>query len=129
MAVNAKQLRRWFSVVSAIMVMLGAVFAFYGLGILPTRREVLWPWTNAVYGATFMGWGATLFFVGRLAFRRHDPELMKCLLYGLIVWFPVESGFSAYLGVWFNVGVDVAVLAVLSLPLIVGIRSLNKGKP
>jgi hypothetical protein len=70
--------------------------------------------------------GTTLFFVGRLAFRRRDPDSMKALLYGLIVWFPVESVFSAYLGIWFNVGVDVAVLAVLSLPLIIAVRFLDK---
>jgi hypothetical protein len=46
---------------------------------------------NAVYGATFMGWGATLFFVGRLAFLRRDPAVMKALLYGLFVWFPLGS--------------------------------------
>jgi len=76
----------------------------------------------------FQDWGATLFFVGRLAFRRRDSELMKALLYGLFVWFPVESLFSAYFRVWFNVGVDVAVLAVLSLPLIITIRLLDETK-
>ncbi len=52
---------------------------------------------------------------------------MKALLYGLFVWFPVEALFSAYLGVWFNVGVDVAVPAVLGLPLIIAIRSAPGG--
>ncbi len=50
---------------------------------------------------------------------------MKALLYGLLVWFPAEALFSAYFGVWFNVGVDIAVLAVLSLPLVIAIRSLS----
>ncbi len=36
-----------------------------------------------------MGWGTTLFFVGRLAFRRNDPDLLKTLLYGLAVWLVV----------------------------------------
>ena len=106
----------------------GLFFAFVGLAVLPVNRQVLSPWQNAVYGATFMGWGATLFFVGRLAFRRRDSELMKALLYGLFVWFPVESLFSAYFRVWFNVGVDVAVLAVLTLPLIITIRLLDETK-
>lgn len=30
----------------------------------------------------------------------------------------VEGLFSAYLGVWFNVGIDIAVLALFSFPLI-----------
>ena len=123
-----QQLKAWFAVVCTIMVVLGAVFAIFGLGMLPVQGKVFLPWLNAVYGATFMGWGATLFFVGRLAFRRRDPELMKALLYGLFVWFPVESLFSVYLGVWFNVGVDVAVLAVLSLPLIIAAGLLRREK-
>jgi hypothetical protein len=126
--VNLNRLRLWFAVVCIIMVLVGLFFAFVGLGVLPVNRQVLLRWQNAVYGATFMGWGATLFFVGRLAFRRRDSELMKALLYGLFVWFPVESLFSAYFHVWFNVGVDVAVLAVLSLPLIITIRLLDETK-
>jgi hypothetical protein len=47
---------------------------------------------------------------------------MKALLYGLTVWLVVEGLFSAYLGVWFNVGVDIGVLALFSLPLIISIR-------
>jgi hypothetical protein len=123
---DTRRLMSWFSVVSSIMVVIGLFFAFFGLAMLPVDAAVLLPWENAVYGATFMGWGTTLFLVGRLAFRRRDADLMKALLVGLLVWFPVESLFSAYLGVWFNVGVDVAVLALLSLPLLIAVRSLSK---
>lgn len=128
--VSATRMKRiplmlWFSVVSALMVPIGLFFAFAGLAVLPVDRAVLSPWQNGVYGATFMGWGATLFFAGRLAFQRNDRDLMKALLYGLLVWFPVEALFSAYFGVWFNVGVDIAVLVVLSLPLVIAIRSLS----
>jgi hypothetical protein len=126
--VNLHRLRSWFGFACIIMVLVGLFFAFFGLGVLPVDRQVLSPWQDAVYGATFMGWGATLFFVGRLAFQRRDPDLMKALLYGLFVWFPVEALFSMYFRVWFNVGVDVAVLAVLSLPLIIAIRLLHETK-
>ncbi len=75
-----------------------------------------------------MGWGVTLFFVGRVAFRKNDPDLMRALLYGLVIWLIVEAAFSIYFGVFFNVGVDVAVLALFSIPLIKGIRHM-KSKP
>ncbi len=42
------------------MVVLGLVFAFFGLGMLPVDRQVFQPWFNSVYGATFMGWGAAV---------------------------------------------------------------------
>jgi hypothetical protein len=123
---NAKQTLAWFSVVSAILVLFGIVYAFFGLAILPVNRETLLPWESAIYGAIMMGWGTTLLLVGRLAFRRNDSDLMKALLYGLIVWLIVEAAFSAYLRVWFNVGVDVAVLALFSIPLLGGIGHPNE---
>jgi hypothetical protein len=118
-----KQMTIWFSIVSIILTLFGILYAFLGLGILPVNRDVLLQWESALYGAIMMGWGIILFFVGRLALQRNDSELMKALLYGLMVWLAVEALFSAYLGVWFNVGVDIGVLALFSIPLI---RSLWK---
>jgi hypothetical protein len=71
-----------------------------------------------------MGWGTTLFLVGRIAFRRGDRELMVATLCGLAVWLAVEAVFSAYLGVFFNVVVVVAVFALFSTPLIMRLRQL-----
>lgn len=70
-----------------------------------------------------MGWGVTLLMVGRVAFSRGDAELMRILPYGLSIWLIVEGLFSAHLGVWFNVGVDVAVLGLFAFPLIRGVSS------
>ncbi len=76
-----------------------------------------------------VGWGVTLLMVGRIAFRRNDTELMKVLLWGIILWLIIEGFFSAYLGVWFNVGVDIAVLGLFSFPIVTFIGSQNrKGK-
>ena len=119
---NSKQLMMWFGIVSTILVLVGFVFAFFGLKILPVESATLLPWQSAIYGAIMMGWGTTLFGVGRLAFRRNYADLMKALLYGLVVWLVVEVGFSVYLRVWFNVGVDIAVLALFGIPLWKGIE-------
>ena len=120
---SPKPLLLWFSSVSAILVIVGVVFAFFGLRILPVDRATLLPWQSAIYGAIMMGWGTTLLLVGRIAFRRSDPQLMRALIYGLIVWLAVEATFSIYFRVWFNVGVDIAVLALFSIPLLTAIRS------
>ena len=111
-----------FSIVSIILVLFGILYAFFGLGILPVDRDVLLQWESALYGAIMMGWGVTLFFVGRLAIQRNDPDLSRALLYGLTAWLVVEALFSAYLGVWFNVVVDIGVLALFSIPLMKSIR-------
>ena len=125
---NIELLMVWFSVVSAILVLVGVGFAFFGLDILPVSKSVLLQWESAIYGAIMIGWGTTLFLAGRLAFRRNDAELMKILLFGLIVWLVVEAIFSFYLGVFFNVGVDLAVLALFSFPLMKAIREAGQGK-
>lgn len=104
----------------------GVVFAVFGLGILPVDRAVLEAWESAIYGAIMLGWGTTLFFVGRLALRRNDPELLRPLLAGVAVWLIVEAVFSARFGVWFNVGVDAGVLALFGAPLLAAIRSAGK---
>ena len=82
---SPKRMLAWFSTVSIILVLFGILYAFWGLGILPVQKGVLLRLESALYGAIMMGWGTTLFFIGRLAFQRNDPELMKTLLDGLIV--------------------------------------------
>jgi hypothetical protein len=123
---HLKLFMRWLSLVSGILVIAGIVFSFFGLAILPVDHDVLLPWQSALYGAIMIGWGMTLFFSGRLAFRRKDAELMKNLLYGLVVWLLVEALFSLYFGVFFNIGVDIAVLVLFTIPLTQGIRSIKR---
>lgn len=121
---NTKQMKIWFSTISTILIFWGIVFAFFGLDILPVRNmDILLPWESALYGAIMMGWGVTLLMVGRIAFSRNDTELMKAMLYGIVLWLIVEGLFSAYLNVWFNVGVDIAVLVLFSFPIIKVLRS------
>ncbi len=127
MMMNSKLLMTWFSVVSVLLVLAGALFAFFGLGVLPVNKDVLLQWESAIYGAIMIGWGATLLLAGQLAFRRNDTELMKLLLVGLAAWLIVEALFSLYLGVFFNVGVDIGVLALFSFPLIKTIRERGHG--
>jgi hypothetical protein len=121
---STKQMTIWFSTISTILVLWGIVFAFFGLDVLPViNKDILLPWESALYGAIMMGWGVTLLMVGRIAFSRNDAELLKALLFGIVLWLVVEGLFSAYLGVWFNVGVDIAVLVLFSFSIIKVLRS------
>ena len=92
---------------------------------MPSDKGILLSWESAIYGAIMIGWGATLLLIGRLAFIRKDAELMKIMLFGLAIWLIIEAVYSLYLGVLFNVGVDIAVLVLFSIPLIFGIRFLK----
>jgi hypothetical protein len=126
---QVKTLTVWFSVVSCIMVFAGLIFSFFGFGFFPPSilpKNVLLSWVSAIYGAVMIGWGTTLFLLGRLAFRRNDIALMKVMLLGIAVWLIIEALFSAFLGVFFNVGVDFAVLVLFAFPLIKSIRNLKR---
>ena len=120
---DTKHLAIWFSIVSTILVLFGLLYVFFGLGVLPVDKKVLLDWESGLYGAIMVGWGINLLLVARIAFRRNDAELMKALLYGIVLWLVFEAGVSVYLGVWFNAGVDVAVLALFSFPLVKALRS------
>ncbi len=118
----------WFSIVSIILILFGILYCFVGLKILPLDKSVLLDWESDLYGAIMIGWGSTLFLLGRLAFRRKDKELMKIMLYGIIIWLVMEALFSFYLGVYFNVGVDIAVATLFAYPIIKGVKHIAKEK-
>lgn len=116
---RAKVLLWWFTAMSVILVLWGVVFTVFGLDVLPVvNRAMLLQWESALYGAIMIGWGTTLFLVGRVALRRGDAELAKFPLVGITAWLVIEAALSARFGVWFNVGVDVVVLALFVVPLI-----------
>ncbi|MHB9056241.1 MAG: hypothetical protein ACYC2P_08840 [Paludibacteraceae bacterium] len=122
---NSNKLRIWFSAVSVILILFGLLYCFAGLKILPVDKVILPDWESAIYGAIMIGWGTTLFLLGRLAFRRPDKELMKILLVGIILWLVIEAAFSLYLGVYFNVGVDIGVAILFSFPIIKALRQIE----
>jgi hypothetical protein len=122
---NQNRLNIWFSTVSIILILFGILYCFVGLKILPVAKDVLLDWESALYGAIMIGWGSTLFFVGRIAFRRQDKELLKVLLLGIILWLFIEGAFSFYHGVYFNVGVDIAVAILFAFPILKTLKRID----
>ncbi len=123
MIMNNRKSAVWFQAVTVILILFGLLFVFFGLRIFSDNvalvpRDVLLPWESALYGAVMLGWGVTLLLVGRAAFRREDRELKRALLVGIAVWLAGEAATSAWLGVWYNVGVDVVVLVLFGIPLL-----------
>lgn len=108
----------WFRIVSVILMLFGILYIFVGLKILPVQRNVLVDWESALYGALMIGWSTTLLLIGQVAFQRNDQELKRALFIGLLVWLAGEAAASVWLGVWFNVGVDVGVFALFWVPLL-----------
>ena len=69
MMMNSKLLMTWFSVVSVLLVLAGAFFAFFGLGVLPVNKDVLLQWESAIYGAIMIGWARHFSLPGSLHFE------------------------------------------------------------
>jgi hypothetical protein len=119
-----KKLGLWFQIVTVILILFGLLYTFVGLklfsepgiGLIP--KDVILDWESALYGAIMIGWGITLLMVGRIAFKQNSQELKTAMLAGLAAWLIVEAIASVWYGVWFNVGVDVAVLALFAVPLL-----------
>lgn len=119
---NGRSAETWFRIVTLILILFGLFYVLFGLRVfsewLPIiPHGVLLPWESALYGAIMVGWGLTLFIVGRLALRRNDSELKRALLTGLAAWLLLEAAASAWFGVWFNVGVDIVVIFLFGVPL------------
>jgi hypothetical protein len=119
---NGRTAAMWFRIVTSILILFGLFFACFGFKVFSDvirliPHEVLLPWTSALYGTIMVGWGVTLLLVGRVAFRQQDGELKRALLMGLATWLALEAAASAWLGVWFNVGVDLAVFILFAIPL------------
>ncbi len=118
----------WISLAGVIGVLFGIFYAFFGLESLPVYQKfvpdaVYVPWSNGLYGSTFIGFSVLLFFVGRHAFQNNDKTLMKALLYGIMSWLIIEAFFSFYYGIYINVVVDIALTLFLGFPLVLGIRA------
>ncbi len=128
---NSKFLIIWFSVAGIIGISFGLFYAFFGLMGFPAYhilvpKESITAWSNGLYGASFIGFSVLLFFVGRHAFQENDKWLMKTLLYGISSWLIVEVAFSFYYKVYFNIGVDVALMLFFGYPLMKGLQSSSK---
>ncbi len=120
-----QKLALWFKTVTVILIGFGLLYFFLGLKIFSYTvplipHDVILNWESALYGAIMLGWGVTLLLLGRLAFARDDKELKKVLVIGIATWLAFEAAASAWLGVWFNVGVDVAVGLLFAFPLLRG---------
>lgn len=118
---------RWMTFAGVIGLAFGVFYSIFGLGGLPAYHKLvpatsLEPWSNGLYGAVFIGFCILLLFIGRYAFQINDKKLMRILLYGVGSWLAVEALYSLIYGIYFNVGIDIALMVLLGFPLLKGIK-------
>jgi hypothetical protein len=79
-------------------------------------------WVYGAWGATIAGWGTSMLFVVHRALRRGERWAWYGIAGGLLVWYLVDTGISAYFQVWFNVVFNTLIAVLFALPL-AGIRA------
>lgn len=129
MKLNLNILLRIFTLVSIIGLVWGIIFTLFGFTFFPAAilpRAHLLSWVSSIYGSILVGWSVTLILLGRLAFRRKDTELMNILNIGIFVWLLIEAVASFATDVYFNIGVDILVFLMLTIPLRLGINTIKK---
>jgi hypothetical protein len=128
--------QRWLVAVSVIVVVFGLFMAFFnrtplfdlfnqgvnpafwGSGAPPVEVGLFQRWAYGVLGATMAGWGLTLLFLARQAFRRRERWAWNAILAGILLWFVVDESISLTSGVYFNAAFNLVFLVLVGLPLI-----------
>jgi hypothetical protein len=118
-------LRSWILAVSGVVILAGLGFVFIDPSIYPVDSSVVPKLVQGVLGTTMMGWGATILLVARYAFTNEKPELLRLLLYGFLVWAPADMVISVYYQAWFNIALNLVILALAGIPLYFAGRSRN----
>ena len=91
---------------------------FWGSGEVVSNVRMFEKWIYGAWGATVSGWGVFIIFIAYYPFQKKEKWAWWCLLFGLLLWFLIDTGFSAYFKVYINVGLN-SILFVLSIsPLV-----------
>ncbi len=128
--------RQWLLLALAGQIILGLGLAFFGTGAVfeplnaaidaavwggrdvPPEARLYQRFAYGVIGATTAGWGVTALLVAARGLVEGGRWPWTALAGGLALWFVVDVGISAWLGVTANVLFNFALAAALVPPLI-----------
>ena len=126
--------RLWFSVAALVVGSFGPVFFLGAAGMSEPARLTLdllsWPidgnisfhdpsvrFLSALTGGFLLGWGITIWFIGRYLYPVAPGPARKTVVYGLLGWFVLDSAGSAMSGNESNILFNIAVLLAAVGPL------------
>jgi hypothetical protein len=99
---------------------------FWGSTLSDNRAIAFRTWVYGAGGATIAGWGISLLFLVYNAFSRRERWAWFAISGGLVVWYLLDTGVSAYFGVGFNVIFNSFIMGVVVIPLIASYRAFKK---
>ena len=132
---NFKFWQRWLLIVGVVVAVFGFFMAvFNGTSIFNIFNDQINPvfwgteepsgpsiafqrWVYGAWGATVSGWGFFLVFIARYPYRNREKSARNYLIYGLAIWFIVDTAISIYYAVYFNAIFNTVLLLLVALPL------------
>lgn len=126
---------RWMLVVAGLLAGVGVILAVVGgtsaMGVLNDRIDpAFWgdasvngpvaeyrAWIFAVLGGTMAGWAITMFALVRNGIAKGLRWAWNGVALGLLVWFPLDTGYSLGHHVWVNAAGNTVILLAMAVPL------------
>lgn len=126
--------RSWFKVAAVVVGSFGPVFFLGAAGVtwpsVLTLDLLSWPidgnmsyeapitrFLSALTGGFLLGWGVTIWLVGKHIYDLEPEAARKVVVYGLLAWFVLDSSGSVASGHAPNVIFNLLVLAIAIGPL------------
>jgi hypothetical protein len=91
--------------------------AFWGANAVESATRQFQQWLYGVWGATIAGWGISMTCIARYPFRKKERWAWNCLVFGLLVWFVLDTSLSVFYKVYFNAAFNTTLLILAGLPL------------
>lgn len=92
--------------------------AFWGTNAVGDAARQFQQWVYGVWGATIAGWGIVLTHIARYPFNRKERWSWNCLVFGLLVWFVLDTSLSVFHKVYFNAAFNTTLLILAGLPVV-----------
>ncbi len=93
--------------------------AFWGTNAVDNAARQFQHWLYGVWGATIAGWGIILAYIAHYPFIKRERWARNGLVFGLVVWFVLDTSLSLYYKVYFNAAINMALLILVGLPVVV----------
>jgi len=138
--------QRWLLVVSWIIVLFGLALAllnatpifdlmndrvnpvFWGDDAIPQATTLFMRWIYGVLGATVAGWGMFMVFITRFPFARRERWARDAIVFGLLLWYVVDTSITLYYKVAFNAALNTTLFIMGMLPIVMTWNSFTDGK-
>ena len=92
--------------------------AFWGANAMDEATTQFQQWVYGAWGATIAGWGIVLSYIARYPFKKKERWAWNCLVFGLLVWFVLDTSLSVLHKVYFNAILNAVLFVLGMLPVL-----------